>query len=423
MNVRRLLFVVGLLGAAPALWGQESVRTVAGRADDPGASNGPALASRFRDPAGLAVDVDGTIFIADSANHCIRRLGRDGSVVTLIGKPGEAGSADGNQTAARLDSPAAVAVGGDGTLYIADTGNHTIRKFAGGRLTLLAGMAGDPGPTNGIARTARFNAPLGLVVTANNTLFVADSGNHAVRQITPDGTVSTLAGALEEWGARDGLGDAARFYGPVGLALTPTGLLLVSDSLNHAVRQVTPAGEVTTIAGQLGTDGSVDGPALTARFCQPAGLTLDRWGNLYVVDAFPHLLRKIGTNGMVSTVAGRPGEPGAADGVNGQGRFFNPYGIVVRPNGAVIVSDTYNATLREILPPFSQSLERQPTTATLRWESIIGIPYQVQVKDTLEAEWTPLTAPRTATAPNTAYTLDALAPHAASKWFRVQRLE
>lgn len=418
----RAAVVAAALGLPGAL-AQESVRTVAGRPMQPGAVDGIGPAGRFSDPAGLAVDAAGTLYVADSANHCVRRLGADGRVTTLLGKAGEAGSADGPAASARLDSPSAVAIGPDGALYVSDTGNHTVRKFQRGMLTTLAGVAGEAGPTNGVARVARFNTPLGLAVDSTGEVFVADSANHSIRAVTPDGTVRTLAGANEQWGAADGAGEAARFYGPVGVTLAPGGGLVVSDSLNHALRHVTPAGVVTTRAGRLGVEGCVDGPAETALFCLPAEARFDARGNLYVVDAFPHLVRKVDPQGRVSTVAGRRGEDGAADGVNGVGRFFNPYGLAIRPNGAVVVADTYNATVREVLPPFRQWIRREPGQATLECETIVGIQYQVWQQPSLGAPWQPASAARAATDLLSAWRLDGPSSDAGTTWFRVQRAE
>lgn len=376
---------------------QEVVRTVAGQAQEPGHADGPAAQSRFNDPAGLAVDTLGNLWVADSANHCIRRLSANGTVTTVCGQPGEPGADDGATTVARLDTPSGIAWGSEGALYIADTGNHTVRRFQGGRLTTIAGLAGDPGPTNGPATTARFNAPLGLVVHRTGAIYIADSGNHVIRRISISGQVSTLAGVEEEWGAVDGPAGRARFNGPVGLAIAPDDTLVVADALNHALRRVSWNGDVTTLAGQLGQDGCVDGPASEARFCKPAGVSFDGRGTLYVVDAFTHLVRKVATNGWVSTVAGRPTQSGDSDGANGVGRFFNPYGIVVRPNGSVIVSDTYNATLRQVLPPFAQRIVRRGSDVFLEWESVIGLRYEPWMREGLEQPWRPAGAAMTAT--------------------------
>ena len=398
---------------------QDSVRTLAGLAQFPGQSDGSGPVARFSAPAGLAVDPFGNVYMADSANHCIRKLDAMGQATTLIGKSGEAGATDGTVAAARLDSPSGLTWGADGTLYVADTGNHTVRRFRDGVLSTLSGVAGDPGPTNGLAKAARFNAPLGLVVTSANILFVADSGNHAIRRIAPDGTVNTLAGLNEDWGARDGLGPAARFNGPVGLALAADGALIVADSLNHALRRVTAAGMVSTFAGSLGHDGCLDGLGHEARFCKPAELHFDVHGNLYVIDAFNHVLRKVDAAGRVLTVAGLAGAEGANDGVNGAGRFFNPYGLVVRPDGSLVVSDAYNSTLREVLAPYTLGLRREAGHLVIHWESVVGRRYEVFARPNFDQPWHLATEPVTASSLTmTASPVEEVADH----YFQVRRL-
>ena len=418
-----LRIVVGISGAWTTAYAQEVVRTVAGRALDPGHVDGPVGRSRFHDPAGLAVDATGNLLVADSANHCIRRISLDGAVVTVLGKPGEPGVADGSVGVARLDTPSAVALGPDGGLYIADTGNHTLRRWLDGRLITVAGRAGEAGPTNGPVANARFNSPLGIVVTPALRILVADSGNHAIRSILPNGLVETLAGSAQDWGAVDGPAATARFNGPVGLALAPDGVLVVSDTLNHALRRVTPDGQVTTLAGRLGEDGCVDGSADVARFCQPAGLYYHPHGDLYVVDAFNHLVRKVDAAGVVTTVAGRPAQSGEADGANGAGRFFNPYGLVVHPDGSIVVSDTYNATLRQVLPPFRQRLVRQGREAVLQWESVIGLNYQPWIRSSLDPAWRPLAPSSTANDLVSTVPVVELGRGEASTFFQVRRAD
>lgn len=419
----RLMGLLFLLPISANVRAQDTVRTLAGRAQDIGHVDGSAGVSRFSDPAGLAVDSAGNIYVADSANHCVRKLTPGGTVMTLFGISGEPGSTDGTAATARLDSPSAVALGPDGELYISDTGNHTVRRFKSGLLTTLAGVAGESGPTNGPARTARFNAPLGLAVNSAREVFVADSGNHAIRKITPSGDVNTIAGAVEDWGAADGIGSAARFNGPVGIALAKDGSLVVSDSLNHALRRVTPAGTVTTLAGSLGNDGCIDGPASTARFCKPAELQFDTLNNLYVVDAFNHLVRKLTPEGWVSTVAGRVGQQGDTDGVNGVGRFFNPYGIIIRPSGALVVSDTYNGTLREVLAPFSQRIVRTGVSAMLSWESVIGVQYEILIRNALDRPWSAVGSKNSATGIISTLPIADFGTESAPVFFQVRRGE
>ena len=306
---------------------------------------------------------------------------------------------------------------------MSDTGNHTIRKISSaGVVTTLAGMAGQCGFTNASGTSARFNSPLGLAVAANGTIYVADCGNHLVRTVAPGGNITTLAGMAETWGGEDRAGSAARFNGPVGLALDGQGNLFVSDSYNHTIRKVTSAGDVTTWAGAPGQDGCVDGDRLSARFAKPAELAFDAHGNLFVADSFNHVIRRISTNGIVSTITGHAGQRGTADGINGQARLFNPYGLAFRPDGSLLLADAYNEVIREIFVPFRLSIQASGHGGgrSINWDSVIGARYQVQLRETLSTStWTDLGPPITATGPTTT-TTDNPAP--AQAIYRVRLL-
>ncbi len=399
MILRPLIALLALAGIISPALASDSVRTLAGAPLTSAFADGPAASARFADPVGLALDAQGNVFIADSANHCLRQLTPAGNVTTIAGRPGDYGSDDGDTGFARFDTPSALAVAQDGTLFVSDTGNNTIRRRApSGTVSTFAGFAGSPGSTNGVGSVARFNAPLGLALAANGDLFVADSGNHAIRRITTDGNVTTFAGGLEQWGAADGMGDQARFNGPVGLVFDKAGNLIVADSFNHAIRKITSDGTVTTLAGKLGEDGFADGPAGDARFGAPAELAFDPNGNLFLTDGWYDTLRKITPDGTVSTVAGLVGTEGSTDGSYGGARFFNPYGLVATPTGSLIVSDTYNELIREVIAPFTLSAKRMANSPTIiRWESIAGRTYRVLVRDLLSAPWQPLGADLTAT--------------------------
>ena len=171
----------------------DAVRTLAGAAQVPGHVDGVGALARFSDPAGLAIDAQGNVLIADSANHCLRKLTPAGIVTTIAGRPGDAGSADGPGATARFDTPSAVAVAKDGTVFVSDTGNHTLRRIGrDGSVSTWAGSAGDPGATNAVGRAARFSSPLGIAIAKDGALFVADSANHAIRRVGADGAVTTL---------------------------------------------------------------------------------------------------------------------------------------------------------------------------------------------------------------------------------------
>jgi sugar lactone lactonase YvrE len=261
------------------------------------------------------------------------------------------GSADGAGSEARFYSPAGMARDAAGNLYVTDTRNHTIRKITpGGIVTTYAGKPGVSGSGDGPANDARFNQPFGIAIDATGTLFVADSGNHTIRKITPAGAVTTLAGSADSYGNEDGTGSVARFYGPRGVALDPAGILYVTDTTNELIRKVTPSGIVTTLAGAALSDGSADGTGSTARFSAPTGIAADQAGNVYVVDTDNHTIRKITPAGAVTTLAGTAGAFGSADGTGGAARFFLPEGLTLDAAGNLYAGDWGYSTVRKITP-------------------------------------------------------------------------
>jgi sugar lactone lactonase YvrE len=219
----------------------------------------------------------------------IRRIAPGGSVTTLAGSPGQAGFSDSPDPAgARFDQPSALAAGVDGQgrdiLVVADTGNSAIRLVAAdGAVSTLAGT-GRAGAVDSADGDAQFNRPAGVALGAAGAVLVADTGNHTLRQIAADGTVTTLAGTAGKPGAADGAGSAASFDSPMGLAMAADGGLYVADAGNHTIRLL-QGGQVSTLLGLAGSPGSVDGAGAAARLDRPVALALDAAGNLYVANA------------------------------------------------------------------------------------------------------------------------------------------
>ncbi len=390
-NLRALMFAAGLalpVGAAA----QEAVVTLAGSVLTSGTVDGPAATALFGDPTGLALDAGGNIYIADNQDHTIRFLSAAGVVSTLAGRAGQPGTADGTGTNAYFNSPTGIVLAPNGLLYVTDTGNNTIRCVTtSGVVTTLVGPPGEYGITNANGSSAPFNSPLGIAVDSSGVLYVADSGSHDIRKVTTAGVTTVFAGSRDVWGTADGTGTTAQFNGPVGLAFDSTGNLFVSDSANHTIRKITTNGVVTTWAGLAGVAGTADGTGSAARFGKPAEMKMDRNNNLFVVDSFYHTIRRISPGAVVTTVAGLGGSGGSANGTGSAARFFNPYGLAIDHNGNLRVSDTYNETIRFVYNPIATSLSKKSGEGLVL--SSTGRPspndtYQVQFKElTAGATW------------------------------------
>ena len=328
------------------------VSTLAGTADYRGSADGTGAAARFYYPTGVAVDGSGNVYVTDTGNYTVRKVTPAGVVSTLAGTAGSSGSADGTSGAARFRLPQGVAVDGSGNVYVADADNHTLRKITpGGVVSTLAGMAGVSGSADGTGAAARFYHPGGVAVDGSGTVYVADTYNHTIRKVTPAGAVSTLVGTAGISGSTDGMGGAALFDIPMGVAVDGNGNVYVADAYNNTIRKVTPAGVVSTLAGMADISGSADGTGASARFYQPSGVAVDGSGNVYVADTNNYTIRKVTAGGVVSTLAGTARRAGSADGAGAAARFAFPAGVAVDARGNVYVADWANYTIRKVTPP------------------------------------------------------------------------
>ena len=323
------------------------VTTLTGKEGNPGSADGDALSARFSGPSGVAVDAARNVYVADTGNQTIRKVMPEGIVATLAGVPGSSGTNDGPCAAARFYNPSGVAVDGGGNVYVADQGNHTIRKVTpDGTVTTLAGLAGSSGTNDGPGCAARFDHPYGVAVDASGNLYVADMDNGAIRMVTTNGVVTTLAGLAGTQGTLDGTGSVARFSSPHAVAVDHAGTVFVADTLNFTIRKVTPDGVVTTIAGIPESSGSADGAAAAAQFCSPTGLALDAAGNVFVADHNNHTIRRLSADGIVDTVGGVAGGLGSADGTGSAAQFDHPSGLAADNAGNLYVADTDSNTIR-----------------------------------------------------------------------------
>ncbi len=324
------------------------VTTLAGTAGNPGSLDATGTAATFRTPYGIATD--GTsLFVADTGNSTIRKIDiASGLVSTLTGSAGTSGSTDGTGPAALFQAPCGITT--DGTnLYVADTGNNTIRKIviSTGVVSTLAGIAGTSGSTDGTGTVATFNLPFGITSDGTN-LYVADTGNSTIRKIViSTGVVSTLAGSAGVSGSTDGTGTAATFHTPYGVATDGT-TLFVADTGNNTIRKIDIASEaVTTFVGSAGTSSSTDGIGAAAFFNHPAGITLEG-AILFVTDTGNSTIRAVViSSGAVTTLAGIAGVSGSGDAAGVAARFYHPVGIT-QYGSILYVTDTLNSTVRRI---------------------------------------------------------------------------
>ncbi|WP_159099281.1 MULTISPECIES: cadherin domain-containing protein [Aquimarina] len=322
------------------------VRTLAGNGTL-GFTNGTGTSAQFSTPIGVDVDSNGNIYIVDRNNNVIRKITPAGVVSTFAGST--YGYADGTGAAAKFRAPYGIAIDANDNIYVGDYFNHRIRKITpAGVVTTLAG-SGVVGSADGTSTVAQFNEPYGLDVDSNGNVYVADYGNNRIRKITPAGVVTTLAGSSR--GFADGTGTAAMFKAPHDVAVDNNDNVYVTDGFNHRIRKITPAGVVTTFAGT--NQGFADGTGTQARFNTPEGITIDNSGNLYVTDRSNHCIRKITSTGVVSILAGS-NDFGFVNGTGATARFRQPAGITVNGSGVFYVTDESNHSVRKI-EPFSNN--------------------------------------------------------------------
>ncbi len=398
----------GFLRAEDYTW-----TTIAGKAGVIGTNDGPNDIARFNDPSGVALDTAGNLYVSDTLNGTIRKItpvGTNWIVSTLVGRAGVFGSADGTNAGAFFNRPNGIAVDETGRLFIVDHYNDTIRKATPVAtdwiVTTLAGLPGVVGAADGLGTNAQFRLPTGLALGTNGSLFVADTVYSTIREVAPAGAdwdVTTIAGTADIYGGfADGPDGSASFFGPTWVTQGPDGNLYVTDSGNNAIREMTFSKSewiVTTIVGFLGKAGSIDGPSSQAQFYFPNGITADRAGNLFISDQDNHTIRKlsrVGGDWIASTLGGYPLISGSADGTGRNARFKRPWGIAVDTAGNLYIADSLNNTIRKGVPPSVPApvldLTLSGPQLVLRWPTS-AVSFVLETSSTLDgtAAWTILT--------------------------------
>jgi sugar lactone lactonase YvrE len=299
--------------------------------------------SNFSDVTGGVVSASGSIHVADSGNHRIRFCFPNGNVTTLAGN-GTAGFADGSRSVAMFNEPSDVKVDSAGNAYVADLNNNRIRiVYPNGNVATLAGER-CAGSKDGVGANATFNQPCGLAIDSSRNLYVVDRHSNVVRKVTPSGNVTTIAGSGFA-GSADGVGRAASFNYTRAIAIDAAGNLYVADQNNNKIRLITPAGVVSTYAGN-GIAGGTDGSRLNATFNKPSGVAVDEHGNVFVTEYEGHRVRVISNDGMVMTLAGN-GQAGDTPGIGTESRLRNPDGISTSA-GITYVFDRKNHKVRDV---------------------------------------------------------------------------
>ncbi len=352
----------------------QTIETVAGTGEMFGVNDDglPATEVAIRFPMQMAVGPDGTLYFPESMGHRVRSVRPDGTTYSVAGTGSLGFSGDGDQaTQAKLKAPSGVDVGLDGSLYIADNLNHCIRKVdPSGIITTVAGIGGEKGfeGDEGLATSAKLNSPYDVAMGFDGCLYIADTGNYRVRKVSPDGYISTLAGnGVKEYGGDDGPATNASFFSPSALAIGPEGNVYIGDVGSYRVRVVEPSGIVRTVAGSGQPGYSGDGGQAIQADLTPDAIALAPGGGLYIVSSNVHRVRLVSPEGVITTVAG------SGSTVVGEGGFGGDGGIpasarINRPQGSLSLPMEPSTLRIPIIIEFGESarLCREPIIAVVR---------------------------------------------------------
>ena len=309
-----------------------------------GKNDGQGDRATFANPIGITIDKDGNLIIADALNNLIRKVSNNGIVSTIAGN-GEQGKNDGLALASSFFYPASLTTDINGNIFIADTHNNLIRKInSKGNVTTLLGINEKYEDYGG--KFPLLDYPSGIAVDKIGNIYIADSFHNKIRKLAPNGSLSIIAGNGAA-GNEDGIGNSATFYIPEGLAFDSKGNLYVADTFNNMIRKISADGKVITLAGQK-KKGLINGPGKTAAFLHPTSLAIDKNDNIYVTDTGNQVIRKISSDGMVSTFAGNH-KRGFINGDLKSSSFFKPMGIAIDHDGCLYITDFENNSIRKII--------------------------------------------------------------------------
>ena len=336
-----------------------NISTVAGGGSSLG-DGGAATAARLNGPQGVALDGSGNLYIADTLNQRIRKVDSSGNISTVAGTGTAGFSGDGAAaTAAQLSNPQGVAVDGSGNLYIGDRDNQRIRKVdSAGNISTVAGTGTRGFSGDGAAATAaRLSWPSGVAVDGSGNLYITDRLNHRIRKVDSAGNISTVAGTGRQGFSGDGAAaTAAQLSNPEDVTLDGSGNLYIADFWNQRIRKVDSAGNISTVAGGAVGDG---GAAVAARLIYPRDVAPDGSGNLYIADNSNHRIRKVDSSGNITTVAGNGTSGFSGDGAAaGAARLNYPSGVALDGSGNLYIADQWNSRIRKIatVPGFSAGI-------------------------------------------------------------------
>ena len=314
---------------------------------------GPAIMAQLFAPQAVAVDASGNFFIADTGNNVVREVTAKGVISTIAGN-GTAGFGgdNGPATAAQLNTPQGIAVDNSGNVYVSDTANARVRKISNGTITTVAGngTVGYSG-NGGAATSAMLNTPVGLAVDKSGNLFITDHGNSVVREVSASGTINTIAGnGTQGFSGNGGPATAAQLNGPQAVAVDASGNIYIADTLNNVVREVTPGGIINAFAGNGIPGFAGDGGFATlAELASPSGVAVDAASNVYISDSGTRI-RKVFATDVITTIAGTGVHGYSGDGGPATSAMMSsPNGLSTDAKGDVYISDTANNAIRQLV--------------------------------------------------------------------------